>query len=250
VAANQKKAYPPITKASKKQHTEMVRDIFATIPEGYDLLNRILSLRRDVAWRRFAVHRMKFFKTNRLLDLATGTADLAMEAALKYPKIDVLALDFVQEMIVRGQRKIEKQRLSKRIQLLQADATALPLNDGAFDVASIAFGIRNIPERLKTLKEMTRVIVPGGQVMVLEMHLPGNKYVRKVYRSYLNHFLPRIASYFTKNQAAYNYLSDSITNFPRPTVFAGLMREAGLHKIEQYPLTLGTTYLHIGYKAQ
>ena len=85
--------------------------------------------------------------------------------------------------------------------------------------------------------------------MVLEMHLPENKYVRKVYRSYLNHFLPRIAGYFTKNQAAYNYLADSITHFPRPAVFAGLMGKAGLHKIEQYPLTLGTTCLHIGYKA-
>ena len=141
MATNQKKAYPPITQASKKQHTEMVRDIFATIPEGYDLLNRILSLRRDVAWRRFAVRKMKFFKTTRLLDLATGTADLAMEATLAYPKINVVALDFVQEMIVRGQRKIEKQGLSKRIQLLQADAVAVPIDDGAFVVASIAFGI-------------------------------------------------------------------------------------------------------------
>jgi demethylmenaquinone methyltransferase/2-methoxy-6-polyprenyl-1,4-benzoquinol methylase len=192
---------------------------------------------------------MKFFKTNRLLDIATGTADLAMEAALAYPQIDVIALDFVKEMIVRGQRKIEKQGLSKRILLLQADALALPVDDDAFDVASIAFGIRNIPERLKTLKEMVRVVAPGGQVMVLEMHLPGNKYVRKVYRPYLNHLLPRIAGYFTKNQAAYSYLSDSITNFPRPAAFAGIMGEAGLHKIEQYPLTLGTTYLHIGYKA-
>ena len=227
----------------------MVRDIFATIPEGYDLLNRLLSLRRDVAWRRFAVHRMKFCKTNRLLDLATGTADLAMEAALAYPKIKVIALDFVSEMMVRGQRKIEKQHLSKRIQLLQADAQFLPIDEGAFDVASIAFGIRNIPERLKTLKEMTRVVTPGGQVMVLEMHLPGNRYIRKVYRSYLNHILPRIAGCFTKNQAAYSYLSDSITHFPKPAAFAGLMGEAGLHNVEQYPLTLGTTYLHIGYKA-
>jgi demethylmenaquinone methyltransferase / 2-methoxy-6-polyprenyl-1,4-benzoquinol methylase len=249
VAINRKKAYPLLAKASKKQHTEMVRDIFATIPEGYDLLNRILSLRRDVAWRRFAVGKMRFFKTNRLLDLATGTADLAMEAALAYPHIEIVALDFVKEMIVRGQRKIVKQGLSKRIQLLQADALFLPADDSAFDVASIAFGIRNIPERIKTLKEMVRVIAPGGQVMVLEMHLPENKYVRQVYRSYLNHFLPCIAGCLTKNQAAYNYLSDSIANFPKPTVFAGIMGAAGLHKIEQYPLTLGTTYLHIGSKA-
>ena len=146
------------------------------------------------------------------------------------------------------QKKIEKHRLSERIRLLQADAQALPIATGAVDVASIAFGIRNIPERLKTLREMTRVVAPGGQVMVLEMHLPGNKYVRRVYRSYLNNLLPRIAGCFTKNPAAYNYLSDSITHFPRPAVFAGLMGEAGLGKIEQYPLTFGTTCLHIGYK--
>lgn len=241
-----KRNYPRVGRLSGAEHREIVREIFATIPDGYDLLNRVLSLRRDVAWRRFAVKKMRFFRTRRLLDLATGTADLAMAAALAYPEIKVLALDLVPEMIRKGQRKVAGKGCHDRIQLLQGDACLLPVADGAVDVAAIAFGIRNIPDRLRTLREMIRVVVPGGQVMVLEMHLPEKAAVRGGYLLYLNHVLPRIARCFTKNPAAYSYLSDSIISFPPPAGFAGLMKEAGLREIRQYPLTLGTTWLHIG----
>jgi len=243
---NVQKAYPRVRKLSGEEHTRIVREIFATIPDGYDLLNRVLSLRRDVAWRRFAVGKMHFFKTGTLLDLATGTADLAVAAALAYPQIRVLALDFVPEMIRKGRRKVERESCRDRIQLLQGDAGNLPVADSAADVAAIAFGIRNIPDRLRALREMVRAVVPGGQVMVLEMHLPEQALVRRGYLFYLNHVLPRIARCVTKNPAAYNYLADSIINFPSPAAFARLMAEAGLREIRQYPLTLGATYLHIG----
>lgn len=243
---NAPKAYPRVGKLSGEEHTRIVREIFATIPDGYDLLNRVLSLRRDVAWRRFAVGKMHFFKTGILLDLATGTADLAVAAALAYPEIRVLALDFVSEMILKGKRKLAGESCRDRIQLLQGDARTLPIADSAADVVAIAFGIRNIPDRLQALREMVRVVVPGGQVMVLEMHLPEKALIRSGYLLYLNHVLPRIARCFTRNPAAYNYLSDSIINFPSPAKFAGLMSAAGLQEIRQYPLTLGTTYLHVG----
>lgn len=226
----------------------MVREIFSTIPRRYDMLNRVMSLQRDVYWRRFAVNKMHFFQTSRLLDLATGTADLAIEAARRYPQIEVTALDFVREMMKIGADKIRKEKLINRIRLIQADAMALPLPHNHFDCAAMAFGIRNIPERLKALEEMTRVVVPGGRVLVLEMHYPQHPLFQGVYRLYLLAVLPFMARAFSKNPGAYRYLSDSIIHFPTPPAFAQLMRDAGLTEIRQYPLTLGATYLHVGIK--
>ena len=151
------KKYPPVAGVTRSEHEAMVRDIFTTIPRRYDLLNRLLSLKRDVAWRNFAVSHMRFSETNHLLDLATGTADLAIEAAHRYPQITVTALDFVREMMAVGAQKIDKVHLADRIRLVQADATELPFGDNHFDAVSIAFGIRNIPDRLRALREMARV---------------------------------------------------------------------------------------------
>jgi demethylmenaquinone methyltransferase/2-methoxy-6-polyprenyl-1,4-benzoquinol methylase len=242
------KTYPSVTVVSTDEHQGMVREIFSTIPLRYDLLNRMMSLHQDVAWRRFAVERMHFARTNRFLDLATGTADLAIEAALRYPQIEVAALDFVRGMITVGAEKIRKYNLANRIRLLQADALELPFGDGFFDCVAIAFGIRNISERMKALEEMTRVTVSGGRVLVLEMHYPQHPLFRWVYRLYLIAVLPFMARAFSKNPGAYRYLSDSIIHFPTPAVFAQLMRDAGLAEIRQYPLTLGATYLHVGVK--
>lgn len=242
------KTYPPVKTVSGEEHQGMVREIFATIPRHYDLLNRVLSLNLDVYWRRFAVSHMRFFATHRLLDLATGTADVAIAAALQYPRIQVTALDFVREMMAVGVPKIAKDHLTDRISLLQADATSLPLADNRFDAASMAFGIRNIPERLKVLKEMTRVVIPGGRVLVLEMHYPEQPLFQGIYRLYLNLILPSVARIFSRNPGAYRYLSDSIIHFPNPSAFAQLMSDAGLTEIRRYPLTLGATYLHVGIK--
>ena len=226
----------------------MVREIFATIPARYDTLNRLLSLRRDLSWRSFAVEKMRFFQTNRLADLATGTADLAIMAARCHPQIGVTGLDLVREMLDMGTTKIREENLTTRISLLQADATDLPLPSGSFDVAAIAFGIRNIPDRPKALTEMARIVVPGGQVQVLEMHYPQQALFRMLYSVYMKAALPFMARMLSKNPGAYRYLSDSIRNFPSPPAFAALMSDAGLREIRQYPLTLGTTYLHIGIK--
>ncbi|MBU1744219.1 MAG: class I SAM-dependent methyltransferase, partial [Proteobacteria bacterium] len=140
--------YPSVTGIGRDEHIGMVREIFATIPGRYDFLNRLLSLRRDVAWRRFAVRKMLFFGTFHLLDVATGTADLAIEAARRHPEIRVTGIDFIPEMLAPGRKKVALRGLAERIQLLQADALGLPFPDGSFDAVGIAFGIRNIPDRL------------------------------------------------------------------------------------------------------
>jgi demethylmenaquinone methyltransferase/2-methoxy-6-polyprenyl-1,4-benzoquinol methylase len=241
-----KKSYPRVREMTPAEQAGMVREVFATIPRRYDFLNRFLSLRRDVAWRRFAARKMLFFKTNRLLDVATGTADLAIAAIRRHPRIGVFGLDFVREMLAVGQQKIRQGRLSEQVCLLQGNALNLPFPDHSFDIAAVAFGIRNIPDRQRALEEMKRVVVPGGQVMVLEMNFPLHPLFRRLYDLYLNRLLPHAARLFSRNPAAYRYLGDSIMQFPEPLQFVRLMDAAGLRRIEKYSLTLGITYLYIG----
>jgi len=244
-----RRRYPPVSGIGRDEHVGMVREIFSTITGRYDFLNRLLSLRRDVAWRRFAVRRMRFFKTYRLLDIATGTADLAVETALRHPQVRIAGLDLVREMLVVGARKIARRGLSGRIDLIQGDALALPFPDGSFDAVSVAFGIRNMPDRPGALREMRRCLVPGGRVFILEMNAPRSRLWKKVFAPYLKRVLPGIARLFSRNPAAYLYLVDSILHFPPPKVFLGMMEEAGFQKVERHSLTLGITCLYIGRRA-
>ena len=240
--------YPLVTEVTDLERIEMVKEIFATITGKYDFLNHFLSLRRDIAWRRFSVGKMRFFDTHRMLDVATGTADLAIGVARKHWRIRVTGLDFVQEMIDFGRVKVQMKHLSDRIRVVRGDAVYLPFSDRSFDVAAIAFGIRNIPNKIGTIKEMARVVVPGGQVMVLEMTFPRNGPFRKLYDVYLNRVLPRMARAFSPNPEAYHYLGDSIMNFPTPDALVRLMGQAGLKKVRKYSLTLGITHLHVGIR--
>lgn len=240
--------YPPVTGIGRDEHVGMVREIFSTIPGRYDFLNRVLSLRRDVAWRRFTVRKMRFFDTFHLLDVATGTADLAIEAARRHPAIRVTGIDFIPEMLAPGREKVALRGLAGRIRLLQADALRLPFPDGSFDAAGIAFGIRNIPDRLAALREMRRVLVSGGRIYVLEMNVPQNRLWRGLIAPYLNRALPGIARLFSQNPAAYLYLVDSIIHFPPPSAFLAIMEEAGFRNLERHSLTLGITSLYIGQR--
>jgi demethylmenaquinone methyltransferase/2-methoxy-6-polyprenyl-1,4-benzoquinol methylase len=240
--------YPSVREVTDAERIGMVREIFSTVTGRYDFLNHFLSLRRDVAWRRFTVRKMAFTTTRRFCDVATGTGDLALAAARAYPGITVAGVDFVKEMLDAGLPKVARRGLSERVRLFQGDALALPFADGSFDVAAIAFGIRNIPDRLGALREMTRVVIPGGQVMVLEMAFTPNWFSSLIYHTYLNRVLPLVAKRFSLNQGAYYYLADSIMNFPPPVEFRRIMGEAGMVGVKSHKLTLGATYLHIGRK--
>jgi demethylmenaquinone methyltransferase/2-methoxy-6-polyprenyl-1,4-benzoquinol methylase len=245
-----RRTYPQVTGIGRDEHVGMVREIFATITGRYDFLNRLLSLRRDVAWRRFAVRKMRFFETFRLLDVATGTADLALEAALRHPGIQVAGVDFVREMLAAGRPKIAGRGLVGRISLLQADAMNLPFPKGSFDAVGIAFGIRNMPDRLRALQEMRRVLVPGGRVFVLEMNFPRNRLWQGFFDLYLNRILPRVARLFSGNPEAYRYLTDSILHFPEPQAFLQMMEDAGFRNRERHSLTFSITCLYIGQRAE
>lgn len=245
-----KHKYPLLSTISDQKRIAVVKEIFSTITAKYDFLNHLLSLRRDIAWRRFAISKMHYFRTKRFLDVACGTGDLSIGAAHRYPFIRVTGIDFVKEMVHMGKNKIFQKGLTDRITLMQADALKLPFNDNSFDVTGIAFGIRNIPDRLQALKEMLRVTVPGGQIMILEMTFIQNRFLKYFYYLYLNYLLPLTTKIFSSNAAAYYYLADSIMNFPAPAEFAKIMRDTGMINVEKYPLTFGITYLHVGEKPQ
>ena len=242
------KEYASVQEMNDEQRIGIVKDIFASVTDKYDFLNRFLSGRRDVAWRKRAVSEMKFFNTNRFLDVATGTGDLALDCANTYQDVQVTGVDFVEEMVNNGLKKVDTQNLEHRVELKWGDATNIDYIDDTFDVTAIAFGIRNIPNKEKALSEMKRIIVPNGQIMVLELTTPEPGFWRSTYSFYLNGVLPKLAKWFTKNPAAYEYLADSIMNFPTRKEFLALMESMGLKNCRAIPLTFGVCTLYIGQK--
>ncbi|MDP6532910.1 MAG: bifunctional demethylmenaquinone methyltransferase/2-methoxy-6-polyprenyl-1,4-benzoquinol methylase UbiE [Candidatus Marinimicrobia bacterium] len=242
------RGYPSVKEMNDDQRIGIVKDIFASVTDKYDFLNRFLSLRRDVAWRKSTVSEMNYFQTYRFLDVATGTGELALDCANTYESVKVTGVDFVQEMVDNGIEKVQTQGLENRVDLKFGDGTNLEFDDNSFDVAAIAFGIRNIPDKIKALSEMKRVIVDNGQVMALELTTPTPGLWRNFYGFYLNGILPKLAKWFTKNPAAYEYLADSIMNFPTRKEFVSLMESVGLKNCKAIPLTFGICTLYIGEK--
>lgn len=224
---------------------ETVKEIFNNITPYYDRMNRIMSCRRDVHWRKFLVSQLPK-DAHKIVDVATGTGDVAIEIAKRRPEVEVTGLDFVQRMLDIGLEKIIRKNLQDRIKLINGDAMDLPFEDGSFDAATIAFGMRNIPDRRGAIKEMIRVVRPGGKVLVLEMTFPRNLGMRKFFDWYLNRVIPLLGSAITGNPSAYKYLSDSIHNFIHPDELKKIFEDVGLKDVQAFPLTLGITYLHEG----
>ncbi|MBI4595318.1 MAG: bifunctional demethylmenaquinone methyltransferase/2-methoxy-6-polyprenyl-1,4-benzoquinol methylase UbiE [Candidatus Tectomicrobia bacterium] len=222
--------------------------MFDNIAPWYDFLNRLLSLRRDVYWRRFTADRVLVGETCRVLDVACGTCDIALEVLRSQPCVNrVVGVDFSPNMLSRA--KLKTGDTNQKIQLGLADALHLPFKDASFDNCIIAFGIRNIVSRREALEEMARVLVTGGQVMVLEFATPRRRLFKNIYLFYLDRILPFIGGFFSKHKNAYQYLSDTILSFPDPDKFAQLMEEAGLKDVTYHKLTFGIVNLHIGRKA-
>ena len=240
------KRYLPVSALDAAHRTMVVKDLFSSASPTYDRLNHLLSFRRDVAWRRETVKRMRFFSTRAFLDIATGTGDLAIEAAVRHPDVAVTGVDFVEEMLVVGRQKVEARGLDGRVRLQWADALSLPFGPAAFDVTAMAFGMRNIPDSLRALQEMARVTVPGGQVMILEFTFAPARGLRWLYGFYLRNVLPRFARLVVRDTSAYHYLADSILAYPQPDAFDSLMQKAGLVDVQHFGMTFGTVYLHTG----
>ena len=218
---------------------------FDAIAHRYDLLNRILSMGLDPHWRKKAVRALDLSEATRALDVATGTADLAMEIVRRHPNVQVDGIDPSVEMLAIGDQKLQKKSLTDRITLQEGDGLALPFEDNTFDGTAVSFGIRNFPDRLKGLQEMTRVTRPGGKVVILELSEPRKGPMAAMARLYVHHAVPRIGSLLSGSKE-YRYLQESIAAFPPAEEFAEMMRTVGLENIEVHPLTFGVVNLFVG----
>lgn len=227
---------------------ERIREMFDTIAPRYDFLNRLLSLGIDRRWRRFAVSLVQATHGGRVLDIATGTGDVALEVARQTaPDITIVGADVSREMVEIGRQKVAASPFAGRITFEIAPCEALPFPDLQFDAITIAFGIRNVVDRLQGLKEMSRVLKPGGRAIILEFSTPTSPLFRAIYLFYFLKVLPAIGGLFSK-QSAYRYLPDSVMEFPSREEFKGLMAAAGFGDLRHYDLTFGIATVYVGEK--
>lgn len=233
----------PVDKSSDR-----VRDMFAQIAGKYDLMNHLLSLNIDTYWRSATVKRIPVEGTTPILDLCTGTGDLAFEFRRKWPNVPIIGADFCNEMLNVARQKQTKRSVTG-IDFVEASAMQLPFEDEKFQVVSVAFGIRNVEETEQGLSEIYRVCQPGGRVAILEFSRPNVWPLSSIYNFYFRHVLPRVGQMMAKNdKSAYEYLPSSVSQFPSGQAFADLMTAAGLRDIQMFPMTLGVATLYMGVK--
>lgn len=227
---------------------ERIRDMFDTIAPRYDFLNRLLSLGIDRRWRRFAVSQILPPPDGRILDIATGTGDIALEVARQTSSdVMIVGADVSKEMVEIGRQKVAVSPYAGRITFEIAPCEALPFPDAQFDAVTIAFGIRNVVDRPQGLKEMNRVLNPGGRAIILEFSTPTSPIFRAIYLFYFLKVLPAIGGLFSK-QSAYRYLPESVLEFPSREDFKALMTEAGFKNLRHFDQTGGIATVYVGEK--
>ncbi len=222
--------------------------MFNRIAHRYDLLNRLLSGRRDIYWRKKLVSALPNKKQLKLLDVATGTGDVMLATAKRYPALTAVGIDPASSMLSQGVEKIKRAGLSDRLTMIEGSAVALPFNDNSFDAITISFGIRNIDDVPKALSEMTRVVRPGGKVLVLEFSLPTNLLLKKIYLWYFRNMLPWLGGVISGDRSAYRHLNVSVEQFPYGKAFCDLMTSASLEHVTVEELTFGLASIYVGEK--
>jgi len=225
---------------------EQVERMFDNISPKYDLLNRLFSLGIDQAWRRKVVRLVGREKVDRLLDVATGTGDLAIMASKKATR--VTGIDISEGMLDHGRVKVKQRGLQDRIELIKADSAELPFAEGTFDVVTVAFGVRNFEQLEKGIAEMRRVLKPGGRMFILEFSKPQRTPFRQLFRFYFHRVMPFIGRLVSKDDAAYTYLPKSVDAFPEGKEFVRLMERTGLREAKSDPLTGGVATLYTARK--
>lgn len=236
--------HPPIGEVEGK--AEAVEAMFDAVAPRYDLLNRILSGGIDRYWRSRAVRLLHDEQPTRVLDVATGTADLALKIQRSLHPRKTVGIDLSTEMLRLGRRKVERQGLASRVSLLEADAAALPFDDASFDAAFVAFGVRNFEDLDAGLGDIRRVLRPGASLVVLEFSHPRTFPIKQLYTWYSKHLLPRIGGLISPEEGAYEYLPDSVAAFPDGQDFLGRMENVGFSDLEWQSLTFGIASLYRG----
>lgn len=224
--------------------------MFDRIAPRYDLLNRVLSGGTDVAWRKKMAKHLPERPNMRLLDMATGTGDvMLMLHGLDKNIASAVGMDMSWGMLHLGWGKIRQRKLEGVFSMVRSDAQAIAAPDGSFDAATIAFGIRNVPDYAKGLREMHRVLKPGGRALILEFSLPANLLFRALYLWYFRNVLPRIGAVVSGDSYAYKYLNQTVEAFPYGEAFCDVMSAAGFENVRAIPLTFGIASIYRGDKA-
>jgi len=219
--------------------------MFDAIAERYDVLNHLLSAGIDRRWRRRAIRSLSLTGRERVVDLCTGTGDLAIEARRSTPPAArVIGIDFAHAMLRVANDKIGRLRLDESIAVVRGDATSIPLAAQSADAVTIAFGIRNVDDRDAACRDIGRVLRPGGRLAILEFGTPTTPLVRQLYLWYFHQVLPRVGALLSRHSAAYGYLPASVGAFASPSEFAEILRVAGFDDVRAVPLTFGIVYLY------
>ena len=226
---------------------EQVADMFTHIARRYDFLNHFFSMGIDIIWRKKTISMLKQLKPQYILDVATGTGDLAIEALSLNP-VHVTGVDISEGMLAIGRIKIKKKGLEGKITLIKGDSEKLLFEDNKFDAVTVAFGVRNFERLEKGLADMFRVLKPGGVAVILEFSKPGTFPVKQLYNVYFNRILPLLGKIISKNDAAYTYLPESVSAFPCGKEFVKHLDKAGFTNVVFRPLTFGIATVYVGKK--
>lgn len=235
----------PDSDLSKK---EQVAGMFDRIAHRYDFLNHFFSMGIDKGWRKKAIRTLQEIKPRKILDIATGTGDLAIAAMVLQPE-QVTGVDISEGMMEIGRKKLDEKGLSDKINLQYGDSEALPFADHAFDAITCGYGVRNFENLEKGLQQMSRVLRPGGRVAILEFSHPKKFPVKQLYRFYFRYILPTLGKSVSKDATAYTYLPESVAAFPEGKDFCSILERSGFKNVKARPLTLGITTLYTGEKA-
>ncbi len=230
--------------ASKLSKKEQVAGMFDGIAGRYDLLNHLLSLGIDKGWRKKAIRELATVQPEAILDVATGTADLAIAAASTIPSAGITGIDISNGMLEVGRKKIAAAGLNQKIVMLQADCEALPFNDASFDAVMCAYGVRNFEHLEAGLREMARVLRPGGKLAILEFSKPKGFPMAQIFALYFKAILPAVGRLVSKHSRAYTYLPESVAAFPEGADFCAMLSRCGFKQPKARPLTFGITTLY------
>lgn len=232
---------------SKLNKKMQVEKMFDTISSNYDGLNRVISFGIDIKWRKKVVALVNEKNPENILDIATGTGDLAINLA-ETGASKIIGLDISEGMLRVGRQKIAQKNLNKKIELVHGDSEALPFDDNSFDAVTVAFGVRNFENLEMGLSEILRVLKPGGVLVVLETSVPTKTPFKQGYNLYTRNLLPLIGKLFSKDKEAYSYLSESAAAFPYGNEFNNILRKTGFTTIEHKPQTLGVATIYTASK--
>lgn len=233
-----------------KSKEEFVHGVFESIAPKYDLMNNIISFNRHKAWRKFAMKKMNVKPGDTAIDLCCGTCDWTISLAQASGTGKMVGLDFSQNMLDFGAAKINQLRLDQQIELIQGNAMSLPFDDNSFDFATIGFALRNVPDLEQVIREMQRVVKPGGLVVSLELSKPTWQPFKSIYYVYFRHIMPFLGKLIVKKYEQYKWLPESLITFPDHKQLAAIFSKNGLNQVQAHPLFGGVAALHVGTKGK